>query len=100
MKVVLHYRASPGFRRTLTEAVPDGLAIAVVDEADIDGFAREMADAEVLRAATKMLPSFVPNVRQTRWVCPCFPTHHPVFPTLEAQRITVFFQCVFFSGFF
>ncbi len=48
MKVVLHYRASPGFRRTLTEAVPDGLAIAVVDEADTDGFAREMADAEVL----------------------------------------------------
>ncbi len=48
MKVVLHYRASPGFRRTLSQSTPDGLAIAVVDEADTDGFAREMADAEVL----------------------------------------------------
>ncbi len=48
MKVVLHYRASPGFRRTIAEAVPDGFAIAVVDEADRTGFAREMADAVVL----------------------------------------------------
>ena len=48
MKVVLHYRASPGFRRTLRQAAPDGLEIAVVDEADADGFAREMADANVL----------------------------------------------------
>ncbi len=48
MKAVLHYRASPGFRRRLAEAAPDGLTIAVVDEADTDGFAREMADADVL----------------------------------------------------
>ncbi len=48
MKVVLHYRASPGVRRTLSQAAPDGLEIAVVDEADRTGFAREMADAEVL----------------------------------------------------
>ncbi len=48
MKAVLHYRASPGFRQTLSQAAPDGLEIAVVDEADRRAFAREMADAEVL----------------------------------------------------
>ena len=48
MKAVLHYRASPGFHRKLAEAAPGGLAIAMIDEADTDGFAREMADAEVL----------------------------------------------------
>jgi len=48
VKAVLHYRASPGFRRMLTDAAPDDLAIAMIDEADTNGFAREMADADVL----------------------------------------------------
>lgn len=46
MKAVLHYRASPGFRAALSEL--EGAAIAVVDEDDAEGFAREIADAEVL----------------------------------------------------
>jgi phosphoglycerate dehydrogenase-like enzyme len=48
VKAVLHYRASPGFRRMLIEAAPDDLSIAMIDDADTDGFAREMADADVL----------------------------------------------------
>ncbi len=48
MKAVLHYRASPGFRRRLAETAPDWLSLAVVEEADVGGFAREMADAEAL----------------------------------------------------
>ncbi len=47
MKAVLHYRASPGFRRRLA-AAPDWLSLAVVAEADSEAFAREMIDAEVL----------------------------------------------------
>ncbi len=48
MKAVLHYRASPGFLRRLSQAAPDWLTIAVIEEVDTDGFAREMGDAEVL----------------------------------------------------
>lgn len=46
MKAVLHYRASPGFRATL--AALDGVEIAIVDEDDTEGFAREIAAATVL----------------------------------------------------
>lgn len=46
MKAVLHYRASPGFRAELAKI--EGVAIAIVDETDEAGFAREIADAEVL----------------------------------------------------
>lgn len=48
MKAVLHYRASPGFRQALEAARPAWLRVAVVTETDWDGFAREMADADVL----------------------------------------------------
>ena len=48
MKAVLHYRASPGFRRDIKAAETDELQIAIVEESDRDGFAREMLDAEVL----------------------------------------------------
>ncbi len=46
MKAVLHYRASAGFRAAL-DAI-EGVTIAVVDEDDADGFAREIVDADVL----------------------------------------------------
>jgi phosphoglycerate dehydrogenase-like enzyme len=55
MKAVLHYRASPGFRRSLDKAAPDSLDIAVVEEADVEGFARVMADADVLLHVLKPL---------------------------------------------
>jgi phosphoglycerate dehydrogenase-like enzyme len=49
VKVVLHYRASAGFRAALSRAVGvSGIQTAVVDEADEAGFAREIAEAEVL----------------------------------------------------
>ena len=49
MKAVLHYRASAGFRAALArDAAGAGVDTAVVDETDDAGFAREIADAEVL----------------------------------------------------
>jgi phosphoglycerate dehydrogenase-like enzyme len=49
VKVLLHYRASAGFRAALSRAVGvSGIQTAVVDEADEAGFAREIAEAEVL----------------------------------------------------
>jgi len=48
MKAVLHYRATPGFRRAISTLCSDWLHIAVVDETDKTTFAREMQDAEVL----------------------------------------------------
>lgn len=49
MKAVLQYRASPGFVAELErQAVADGFDWACVDETDDAGFAREMADADVL----------------------------------------------------
>lgn len=47
MKAVLHYRAGPNFR-ALAESRRDALDIAVVDPADGAGFAREMAEADML----------------------------------------------------
>ncbi len=49
MKVVLHYRASDGFRAALVHsAVLAGVDAVVVDETDEPGFVREIADADVL----------------------------------------------------
>lgn len=49
MKAVLHYRASTGFRAALAaHARAGGVTAVVVDETDDAGFAREIADAEVL----------------------------------------------------
>jgi phosphoglycerate dehydrogenase-like enzyme len=48
MKVVLQYRASPGFRAQLAAATPPWMQLVVVDEADRARFAREMTDAQVL----------------------------------------------------
>ena len=49
MKAVLHYRASTGFRAALAaHARSGGVTAVVVDETDDAGFAREIADAEVL----------------------------------------------------
>ena len=46
MKAVLHYRASPGFRSALSAI--EGVELAIVDETDDAGFAREISGAEVL----------------------------------------------------
>jgi len=49
VKAVLHYRASRGFRAALArDAVAAGVDAVAVDEADDAGFAREIADADVL----------------------------------------------------
>jgi phosphoglycerate dehydrogenase-like enzyme len=49
MKAVLQYRASPGFVAELERrARADGVGWACVDETDEAGFAREIADAQVL----------------------------------------------------
>jgi phosphoglycerate dehydrogenase-like enzyme len=48
MKAVLHYRATPGFRRQISALECDWLRVVVVDETDKDAFAREMNDADVL----------------------------------------------------
>jgi phosphoglycerate dehydrogenase-like enzyme len=48
MKAVLHYRATPGFRREVSALENDWLCIAVVDETEKGTFARELQDADVL----------------------------------------------------
>jgi phosphoglycerate dehydrogenase-like enzyme len=48
MKAVLHYRATPGFREKVSALENDWLRIAVVEETDRAGFAREIGDADVL----------------------------------------------------
>ncbi len=48
MKAVLHYRATPGFREKVSALENEWLRIAVVEEKDREGFAREIGDADVL----------------------------------------------------
>jgi phosphoglycerate dehydrogenase-like enzyme len=48
MKAVLQYRAGSGFRQLIAETVPGWLDVVVVDEADKETFAAEMASATVL----------------------------------------------------
>jgi phosphoglycerate dehydrogenase-like enzyme len=48
MKAVLHYRASPGFRRRIEELTPSWLRVVAVEEADRPGFAAEMQATDVL----------------------------------------------------
>ena len=48
MKVVLHYRASPGFRSSLKDAQLPDMTIEIVDEADSAAFAIAMRDADAL----------------------------------------------------
>ena len=48
MKALLHYRASPGFRRSLDALRPDWLSLAVVDEAENARFRAELADTDAL----------------------------------------------------
>ena len=47
MKAVLQYRASPGFA-AIIDAARGAVPVAIVDEDDAAGYAREMADAQVL----------------------------------------------------
>jgi len=48
MKALLHYRASPGFRRRLDALKPGWLSLAVVEEADAARFRAELADTDAL----------------------------------------------------
>lgn len=68
MKAVLHYRASDGFRAALAaQAAVAGVTTVVVDETDDAGFAREIADAEVLlhvlKPVTAQMIAGGPNLR-------------------------------------
>ena len=48
MKAVLQYRASPGFQDRIAATAPDWLDVLVIDEADKETFAVEMADTDIL----------------------------------------------------
>lgn len=48
MKAILHYRAGPILRQTLSESPPDGWTVSVIDETDIERFERELPEADVL----------------------------------------------------
>ncbi|RED17351.1 NAD(P)-dependent oxidoreductase [Parasphingopyxis lamellibrachiae] len=48
VKLLLHYRASAGFRAMLEEAAPTGIELVVVGEADTELLARELPDTDVL----------------------------------------------------
>jgi phosphoglycerate dehydrogenase-like enzyme len=68
MKAVLHYRASTGFRAMLADqAAAAGVEAVVVDETDDAGFAREIADAEVLlhvlKPVTAAMMAAAPKLR-------------------------------------
>ncbi len=48
MNIVLHYRASPGFREQLAAVLPKGWALSIIDETDDAAFAAAMRTADVL----------------------------------------------------
>lgn len=48
MKAILHYRAGPILRHRLAENPPDGWTVEVIDETDVDQFARSLPEADVL----------------------------------------------------
>lgn len=48
MKVLLHYRPSPGFRSLLAETCPTTIELAMVDEADDAGFARSLREIDAV----------------------------------------------------
>ncbi len=48
MKIVLQYKASPGFRRQIADVFGADDAVIVIDEADEAAFAKEMVDADAL----------------------------------------------------
>jgi phosphoglycerate dehydrogenase-like enzyme len=48
VKAILHYRASPGFRKRLSDLTPEWLSIVVVNEDDWDALDKEIGDADVL----------------------------------------------------
>jgi len=78
VKAVLQYRASRGFRAALArDAVAAGVDAVAVDETDDAGFAREIADADVLLHVLKPVtaamiaqaptPSFCTSFRRRSW---------------------------------
>jgi phosphoglycerate dehydrogenase-like enzyme len=66
MKIVLQHRASPGFRAQIAAMFGEG-GVAIVDEADLAAFAREMAQAEallhVLEPVTAAVIAAAPRLR-------------------------------------
>ncbi len=48
MKALLHYSASPGFRRQIAEQQSEWLQVVVVEESDRQTFLHELADTDVL----------------------------------------------------
>lgn len=48
MKIVLHYRASAGFRAQLEAALLPGMSVSIVDESDDAAFAAAMGEASAL----------------------------------------------------
>jgi len=48
MNIVLHYRASPGFRAQLATMLPKGMNLCVIDETDDAAFGEAMKTADVL----------------------------------------------------
>ncbi len=59
MRIVLQYRASPGFRAQIDQAFSAFAPVAVVDEADEAAFADAMGDAEVLLHVLKPVTATV-----------------------------------------
>ncbi len=66
MKVVLQYRASPGFRARIDAIFGPG-QVTIIDEDDLETFAREMADAtallHVLKRVTAEVVAGAPKLR-------------------------------------
>lgn len=60
MKAVLQYRASPGFA-AIIEAARGAVPVAIVDEDDAAGYAREIADAQVLLHVLKPVTAAMMN---------------------------------------
>ncbi len=55
MNVLLHYRASPGFRAALEQALPEGFQLTIVAESDDAAFLRALPDTEAILHALRPL---------------------------------------------
>ena len=78
MKVVLQYRASPGFESVINDSTPEGISVVVVDEADKTTFAAEMMDADVLlhvlEPVTAEVMDAAPNLKPVSYTHLTLPT--------------------------
>jgi phosphoglycerate dehydrogenase-like enzyme len=48
VKIILHYRASPGFRRIATEMCPPNFQLSTIDETDDERFSSALRDVDVI----------------------------------------------------